>query len=108
MIVATTATLDEQGEAGAPGPHRQARLETRLAAEQKALIERAAALEGRSLSDFVLANTLAAAVETIQRHEIIRLTARDSLAFAEALANPPAPNDRLRAAARRHRDLIAE
>lgn len=87
---------------------RRERLEARLTPQQKALLERAAALEGRTLTDFVVASAQAAALETIQRHGIITLTARDSLIFAEAIANPPAPNDRLRAAARRHRELIAE
>jgi uncharacterized protein (DUF1778 family) len=72
------------------------------------LLERAAALEGRSLTDFVVASAHAAALETIERHEVIALTARDSLAFTQALMHPSAPNDWLRAAARRHQKLIAE
>lgn len=91
-----------------PAAQRRERLEARLSPEQKALLERAAALEGRSLTDFVVSSAQSAALETIQRYEVISLTARDSLAFAEAFANPPAPNERLRAAARRHRELIAE
>ncbi len=89
-------------------PRRRERLEARLSPEQKALLERAAALEGRSLTDFVVDSAQSAALETIQRYEVIALTARDSRVFAEALMHPPAPNERLRAAARRHRDLIAE
>lgn len=89
-------------------PRRRERLEARLSPEQKELLERAAALEGRSLTDFVVGSAQSAAMATIQRHETITLTARDSLAFAAALMQPPAPNERLRAAARRHRDLIAE
>jgi uncharacterized protein (DUF1778 family) len=87
---------------------RRERLEARVSSEQKALLERAAALEGRSLTDFVVSSAQSAAMETIQRHQVITLTACDSLMFAEALMHPPAPNERLRAAARRHRDLIAE
>lgn len=99
---------DEDTQTVAPPSQRRERLEARLSMEQKALLERAAALEGRSLTDFVVSSAQMAAVETIQRHELITLTARDSAAFAEALTHPPAPNARLRAAARRHRDLIAE
>src|SRR5919109_1393467 len=87
---------------------RRERLEARVSPEQKTLLERAAALEGRSLTDFVVSSAQAAAMETIQRHEVIALTARDSLAFTQALMYPPAPNEQLRAAARRHRDLVAE
>jgi uncharacterized protein (DUF1778 family) len=72
------------------------------------LLERAAALEGRSLTDFVVASAHAAAMAAIQRHEVITLTTRDSLAFTQALMHPPAPNERLRAAARRHQELITE
>lgn len=90
-----------------PGtPRQRERLEARLSPEQKALLERAAALEGRSLTDFVVDSAQSAALETIQRHEVIALSARDSLIFAEALMHPPAPNERLRTAARRHRSLI--
>lgn len=91
-----------------PGtPRQRERLEARLSPEQKMLLERAAALEGRSLTDFVVDSAQAAALETIQRYEVIALTARDSRMFAEALMHPPAPNERLRSAARRHRELIA-
>jgi uncharacterized protein (DUF1778 family) len=72
------------------------------------LLERAAALEGRSLTDFVISSAQSAAMETIRRHETITLSARDSRAFIQALMHPPAPNEQLRAAARRHRELIAE
>jgi uncharacterized protein (DUF1778 family) len=72
------------------------------------LLERAAALEGRSLTDFVISSAQSAAMETIRRHETITLSARDSRAFIQALMHPPAPNEQLRAAARRHRELIDE
>lgn len=91
-----------------PTPRRTERLEARVSQEQKRLLERAAALEGRSITDFVVASAQAAAVEAIQRHEVITLTARDSLAFTLALMQPPAPNEHLRVAAQRHHDLIAD
>ncbi len=87
---------------------RRERLETRLSPGQKQLLERAAALKGLSLTGFVLESAQAAALETIRQHEVVELTARDSLAFAQALLNPPAPNHQLRNAARHHRDLIVE
>ena len=89
-------------------PPRRERLEARVSPEQKMLLERAAALEGRSLTDFVVGSAQSAAMEIIRRHEAISLTARDSLAFIQALMQQPTPNEHLRAAARRHRDLIAE
>lgn len=87
---------------------RRERLEARVSPEQKALLQRAAALEGRTVTDFLVSSAQAAALETIRQHEQIVLSARDSAIFVEALLNPPAPNERLRAAARRHRALIEE
>jgi uncharacterized protein (DUF1778 family) len=74
------------------------RLGARVPADVKALLQRAADLTGRSLTDFVLSSARAAAEETIRQHELVELTARDSHSLAEALLNPPAPNARLRAA----------
>ena len=82
---------------------RSERVEARVTAEQKRLLERAAALEGRSLTDFVLTSAQAAAADTISRHELLRLTPEDQEAFVASLLNPPPPNEALRAAAARYR-----
>lgn len=82
---------------------RSERVEARVTPEQKRLLERAAALEGRSLTDFVLTSAQAAAADTISRHELLRLAPSDQEAFVAALLNPPAPNEALRAAAARYR-----
>jgi uncharacterized protein (DUF1778 family) len=85
---------------------RPERLEARLPAEVKAIIQRAADMSGRSLTDFVVSSALAAAEETIRQREVIVLSERDSLIFAKALLNPPGPNEALLAAARRHREMF--
>lgn len=72
----------------------------------KALLQRAAAIEGRSLSDFVLTSARQAAERTIHAHDVIRLSVRDSQLFADLLLHPPAPNDRLRAAMRLHQSDV--
>jgi uncharacterized protein (DUF1778 family) len=79
-----------------------------MSPDDKALLERAAALEGRSVSDFVVSTGHAAATEAIRRHEVIALSPRDSAACVEALMQPPAPNEQLRATLRRHQALIGE
>jgi uncharacterized protein (DUF1778 family) len=81
---------------------KRERLEARVSAEQKALLQRAADLQGRTLSDFIIGSAQQAAEEIIREHMVITLTAQDSRAFVEALLNPPAPNERLRAAAARY------
>jgi uncharacterized protein (DUF1778 family) len=87
---------------------KTARLETRLTAEQKRLIERAATCQGRSVSDFVVQTLHDAAKAVIQEHEVLRLNRSQSRAFVEALLNAPQPNKALRQAARRYRkDVVS-
>ena len=83
---------------------KPARLEARLPSDAKAVIQRAADISGRSISDFVVSSALEAAKETIREHEVIVLSARDSMMFVEALLNAKGPNEALREAARRHRE----
>jgi len=85
---------------------RNERLEARVSSEQKALFQRAAELQGRSLTDFVITSVHDAAVRTIEEVHLVRLNADESRAFAEALLNPREPTDRLRAAARRYLETI--
>ena len=85
---------------------RPQRLEARLPADAKAVIQHAANIRGRSLSDFVVSSALEAAVKTIREHEVIVLSARDSVMFVEAILNPQGPNEALLKAARRHRELF--
>lgn len=82
---------------------KTARLEVRITPEQKDLFSRAAALTGRSLSDFVVAHAYDAATRTVQEHETMLLSASDRKIFVSALLNPPAPGARLRKAARRYK-----
>jgi uncharacterized protein (DUF1778 family) len=82
---------------------RGERLETRVTADQKSLIERAAALQGRTVTDFVLTSVQEAARRAIEEHQRLDLSVRDSQAFVEALLNPQPVNDRLRDTVRRYR-----
>lgn len=74
---------------------RKGRLGLRLDAEAKAMIERAAALEHREVSDFCVNALTEVARQTIARHETLTLSERDRAAFFEALVNPPEPDERL-------------
>lgn len=82
---------------------RAARMEARMTAAQKALLQHAAALSGRTLSEFVLACAQEAATKVIQEHEAIRLSRSEQVAFVTALLKPRAPNARLRKAAEKYR-----
>ena len=85
------------------GRLRGERLEARVTSEQKKLIEHAAALQGRTVTDFVLASVQEAARRAIGDHQRIELSLRDSEAFAAALLDPPPVGDRLRDTVRRYR-----
>jgi len=84
------------------------RLEARVTREQKELLQRAANLTGRSLSDFVVDSAQRAAQEAIYTHEVIELTEQDSRAFADAILDPPKPSAGLRRAAARYLAEVEE
>jgi len=84
---------------------RAERLEVRTTAAQKRLIERAAELRGTSVTDFVVSNIQAAAAETIREFESLFLRDEARKVFVEALLNPPQPNEALKAAAGRHKQM---
>ena len=83
---------------------KMARLEARISQQQKQLFQRAAALDGRSLTDFVVSSLQEAALRTIQEHDLIALSRSDQETFARALLSPPAPNRPLRQAAQAYRE----
>ncbi|MBP9727418.1 MAG: DUF1778 domain-containing protein [Gammaproteobacteria bacterium] len=84
------------------------RFEARLDSLQKQVIQRAADILGRSLTDFVVTSSQEAARKVIREHEIITLTTEESVRFANALLNPRDPNDALKIAAKRHHSLLED
>ena len=82
---------------------RGARLEARISVEQKIVLQRAATLSGRTLTEFVVASAQDAASRVIQEHETIRLSRAEQVAFVSALLKPPVVNARLRQAAAAYR-----
>lgn len=71
--------------------------------QEKRLFERAAAIEGRSLTDFLLESARDAAKRAISRQETWHLTPEDQRVFVEALLNPPKPTKALREAVARYK-----
>ncbi len=82
---------------------RTSRLDFRLDPDHKALIERAADLEGQTVSNFAMAALIRSAQETIQRASLTTLSARDSKRFLKMLDDEAAPNAALKAAAKRYK-----
>ena len=75
--------------------NRTARLEARIAPEALAVVKRAAELQGRSVSDFVVAAAQEAAHRTIEETHLIRLSVEDQRRFVDVLLNPPEPSPAL-------------
>jgi uncharacterized protein (DUF1778 family) len=87
-----------------PTRARAERLEARVTTAQKSLIEHAASLQGRSVTDFVLASVQEAAKRAIEEHQSLQLSVRDSQFFVDALLNPPPVNGRLRETVLKYRE----
>src|SRR5450755_3276698 len=81
---------------------REERLGFRVDEPTKALIERAAHLERRKLTEFCLSALTDAARRTIAVHETLVLSERDRAVFFDTLVDPPAPNERLQQAFAEH------
>lgn len=86
-----------------------ARLEARISSDLHAMLKRAAKLQGRTMTDFVVAAVQDAAQRAIDQADIIHLSLADQERFAQALLNaaPPVPALR-RAFARRGKILASE
>lgn len=82
---------------------QQARIEARVSPKQKRLFERAAAIEGVTLTDFVISSMQRAATSALQDYARIKLSERSQQTFVDALMNPPEPSAALREAAKAYR-----
>jgi uncharacterized protein (DUF1778 family) len=71
-------------------------------------LKRAAELQGRTLTDFVMSAADEAACRTIEQTEIIRLSVEDQRQIAAAILNPPEPTRALLKAAQRYRELFGD
>jgi uncharacterized protein (DUF1778 family) len=85
---------------------RTARIEARIAPDALKIVKRAAELQGRSLSDFVVAAAQAAAYQAIDEAQIIHLSVADQNAFVESFLNPPDPTPALRRAFQLHSEIV--
>lgn len=94
--------------AGTMTKSKTAPLEISISPELHAMIKRAAELEGRTVSDFVISASQRAAQKAIEQAEAIRLSLADQETFAKALITPPKPNAALKRAFIRGRKLIRD
>lgn len=89
-----------------PTPTSTARLEARISTDLHAMIKRAAELQGRTMTDFVVSAVQEAAQRAIEQAEIIRLSLADQECFAQALLSPPKPAPALKRAFTRRSKLL--
>jgi uncharacterized protein (DUF1778 family) len=89
-------------------PNRTSRLEVRIAPDALAIVKRAAEIQGRSVSDFVVTAAREAARRTIEETHLTRLTIEEQAKFADLLLNPPEPSPALKRARKVHRQLVRE
>ncbi|MDP4610385.1 MAG: DUF1778 domain-containing protein [Opitutales bacterium] len=85
------------------------RLVARISPSEKALIERAAELEGRKVAPFAVTHLVNRARRIIQEAETIRLNEEESIRFAKILsAAPRKPTPAMRRAAQAYHDSVIE
>lgn len=90
------------------GSSRTSRIEARIAPDALLIVKRAAEIQGRSLSDFIVAAAQEAARRTIEESHLIRLSVEDQARFAGLLLDPPEPSDALKNAKQAHSRLVRE
>ncbi len=87
---------------------RSLRIEARITPENLAVIKRAAEIQGRSVSDFLVTAAQDAAHRAIEETQIIRLSVEQHRQIMEAIANPPPLAPAMERAIERHRRLVGE
>lgn len=87
---------------------RTARIEARIAPEALRVVKRAAELQGRSVSDFVVDSAVSMAQKTIEETQIIRLAVEDQRAIADAILDPPPLAPAMERAIDRYRKLVTD
>ena len=88
--------------------NRTARIEARIAPDTLLIVKRAAELQGRSVSDFVVDAAREAAHRTIEESHLIRLSVEDQIRFAELILDPPDLSPAMKRAKDAHARLIRE
>jgi uncharacterized protein (DUF1778 family) len=87
---------------------RSARIEARIAPDALAVVKRAAQMQGRSVSDFVVAAAQEAAHRMIEEAHVIRLSIEDQQRFVDLLLDPPPLSSAMKRARKAHSRLIRE
>jgi len=82
------------------------RFDARLNEDQKLLIQKAADIEGRSMTDFVLHSAELAAERTIEQRSMLILSARETETFVSTILHPAEAGAVLKKAVRHYRNAV--
>ncbi len=89
-----------------PASVATSRLEARITSDLHALLKRAAEVQGRTMTDFVISAVQEAAQRAIEQSDVLRLSLADQMCFAEALLSPPKALPALELAFARRQKLV--
>ena len=87
-------------------PKKTARLEIRVTEKYKQNIETAAYLQGQNMTEYVLDVLAKASNQTIQQHQILELSKKDTEHFVDALLSSPPPSQQAIADAKWYKKTI--
>ena len=98
------APLPKPGDRDFENPRKRdrSRIDFRPKPSQKALFEQAAALEGQTLTEFLIRSAEERALRVLEHHEVMNLRGEAGEKFVSMLIAPPAPTPRLIAAFKLH------
>jgi uncharacterized protein (DUF1778 family) len=82
------------------------RITARVPHATRAIIERAAAIYGATISQFIVQAAVDRANEVLQSMEMVKLSSQDAQVVIEALTKPPVPNKALQEAVSAHKQLV--
>jgi len=82
------------------------RIVSRIPRSNRIIIEKAAAVYGATVNQFIVQTALDRATEILQREELLKLSEKDARLFLDALDNPPTPNENLLKAMQQHDRLV--
>ncbi len=87
-------------------PAADDRITARIPRANRLIIERAAAVYGATLNQFIVQSTLDRAGEILKREETLQLSEKDAITFLHALENPTTPSKSLITALKAHNKLV--
>ena len=84
---------------------KKQRIDLRLTDDDKNMIEEAAAMTNQTITQFMVSSASKRAAEVIEQHRRLVLNEASWDRVIDAISNPPAPNDRLKRAAKRLQNM---